>query len=51
MCNMLEAITEDDFNEAYQRLRINYQGHLGVLQYVEKGWAGQNRPWKQLWPR
>ena len=51
MCNMLEAVTEDDFNEAYQRLRINYQGHPGVLQYVEKGWAGQNSPWKQLWPR
>ena len=36
MCNMLEVVTEDDFNEAYQRLRINYQGHPGVLQYVEK---------------
>ena len=44
ICNILEAIIEDDFNEAYQRLRINYQGHPGVLQYVEKGCAGQNSP-------
>ena len=51
MCNMLEVVTEGDFNEAYQTLRINYQGHPGVLQYVEKGWAGKNSPWKKLWPR
>ena len=51
MCDMLEAVTQDDFNEAYQRLQINYQGHPSVLQYVEKGWTGQNSPWKQLWPR
>ena len=31
MYNMLEAVTKDDFNEAYQRLRINYQGHPEVL--------------------
>ena len=45
MCNMLEAVIEDDFNEAYQRLQINYQSHRSVLQYIEKGWAGQNSPW------
>ena len=51
MSAMLEAITEDGFNKAYGRFKTKYANHIGVLKYVEKGWAGDNSPWKRMWPR
>jgi hypothetical protein len=51
MCVMLEAVTEDSFNRAYQRVKTKYANNASVLKYIEQGWAGDNSPWKPMWPR
>jgi hypothetical protein len=40
MCNILEAVTEEDFNEVYGRFKTIYENDAGILKYVEKGWVG-----------
>jgi hypothetical protein len=51
MCNMLEVVTEEDFNEVYGRFKTTYANDAGVLKYVEKGWAGNESLWRLMWPR
>lgn len=51
MCSMLESITEEQFNDTYSKFKITYANDKKVLKYVEKGWAGENSPWKRMWPR
>ena len=36
MYNMLEAVTEEDFNEVYGRFKTTYANDASVLKYVEK---------------
>jgi hypothetical protein len=51
MCNMLEAVIEEDFNEVYGRFKTTYANDVGVLKYAEKGWAGNESLWRLMWPR
>jgi hypothetical protein len=51
MCNMLEGVTEEDFNEVYRRFKTIYENDAGVLKYVEKGWVRDESLWRLMWPR
>ena len=43
--------TEDSFNRAYERLKTIHANNKGVLSYIKQCWAGENSPWKPMWPR
>ena len=51
MYNMLEVVTEEDFNEVYGRFKTTYANDVGVLKYKEKGWVGNKSLWRLMWPR
>jgi hypothetical protein len=51
MCNMLEAVTEEDFNKVYGRFKITDANNASALKYVEKRWVGDGSVWKPMWPR
>jgi hypothetical protein len=34
MCNMLEALTKEDFNKVYERFKATYTNDVGVLKYT-----------------
>jgi len=51
MCAMLERVTDDNFNRAYQRVKTKYANNASVLRYIEQGWTWDNSPWKLMWPR
>jgi hypothetical protein len=48
MCNMLEAMTKEDFNEVYGRFKTTHTNDVDVLKYLEKRWVGDGSLWKLM---
>jgi hypothetical protein len=46
MCNILEDVIEEDFNEVYGRFKTTYANDVGVFKYVEKEWVGNMSLWR-----
>lgn len=48
---MLEASSLDNFQEVHENFKVKYANNPKVFKYVEKGWAGDDSPWRCMWPR
>ena len=48
MCNMPEAMIEEDFNKVYRRFKTTDTNNAGALKYMEKGWARDGSLWKPM---
>jgi hypothetical protein len=48
MCLMLDSVTKEEFDATYRRMKATYTNNNAVLEYVEKGWVGNDSRWKKM---
>ena len=51
MCELLECLREEDFNNKYEDFKLKYADEKSVLTYVATGWARVGCIWRCMWPR
>jgi hypothetical protein len=45
---MLDSVTKEEFDATYRRMKATYTNNNAVLEYVEKGWVGNDSRWKKM---
>ena len=45
MCELLELLTEEDFNKRYEDFKLKYADEKAVLGCVATGWSGLECIW------